>query len=166
MSVRVSYNNPMNTLKKLLIGLSVFALLALPAGLSFAQVGTGSNVFTLPAGSDYGGGASSGNDISTNFFFNDALGAGSGEKDLKWLIALFTDLLNRLVPLIFAMAVVVILWGIAQSISGSEEKRKAGKDIILWGVVGLFAMLSIWGLVNILVGTFDLNDNPIRIPRV
>lgn len=28
---------------------------------------------------------------------------------------------------------------------------------ILWGVIGVFLMLSVWGLVNILVNTFWLN---------
>ncbi len=94
-----------------------------------------------------------------------ASAAGSAQ-DLKSLIALITDLINRIVPLIFSMAVIVILWGVAQSISGSEEKRTEGKNIIIWGVIGLFAMVSIWGLVNILVGTFQLDNNRITIPRV
>jgi hypothetical protein len=29
---------------------------------------------------------------------------------------------------------------------------------MLWGLIGFFLMVSIWGLVNILVGTFDLNN--------
>jgi hypothetical protein len=152
-------------MKKHITTLFIFIALFFPVSVSLAQVGTGQNVF-IEAGSDYGSGAQVGNDIATNYFFNEPLGAGSGEKDLQWLVALIIDLINRVIPLIFAMAVVVILWGIAQSVSGSEEKRAEGKAIIVWGVVGLFAMLSIWGLVNILVGTFDLDNSRVVIPTV
>ena len=138
---------------------------ALPFGLFAQQIGTGDNVYTIPAGSEYGAGAQSG-DVSSNFLFNDSLGSGSGQKDLKWLIGLFIDLIRRVIPLIFAMSVVVILWGITQSLSGSDEKRTEGKAIIIWGVVGLFAMISIWGLVNILSGTFQLDNSRIVVPRV
>jgi hypothetical protein len=82
------------------------------------------------------------------------------------LIGLFTDLIRRVIPLIFSMAVIVVLWGIAQSLSGSEEKRTEGKLIIVWGVIGLFVMVSIWGIVNILAGTFQLDNSRINVPRV
>ncbi len=40
----------------------------------------------------------------------------------------------------------------------SEEKRQQGKDTIMYGVIGLFIMISVWGLVAILDSTFNLAD--------
>ncbi len=69
------------------------------------------------------------------------------------------SILNAVIPIIIALAVVYILWGIVQSfIKGSDEERKAGHMKILYGIIGLFVMISIWGLVNILVGTTGLNN--------
>ena len=55
------------------------------------------------------------------------------------------SILNAIIPIIIALAVVYILWGIVQSYTtGDEEKRKAGHFKILYGIIGLFVMLSIW----------------------
>ena len=69
------------------------------------------------------------------------------------------SILNAIIPIIIALAVVYILWGIVQSYTtGDEEKRKAGHFKILYGIIGLFVMLSIWGLVNVLVNTAGLTN--------
>lgn len=66
------------------------------------------------------------------------------------------ELINRIVvPLIFAAAFLVFIVGIFRTFfSDSEDKRKEGRKLAVYGVVGFFIMLSVWGLVNILVGTF------------
>jgi hypothetical protein len=70
------------------------------------------------------------------------------------------NLLNGVIPVIIALTVVYILWGVFQSfVQGSEEERKAGHFKILYGIIALFVMISIWGLVNILVGTVGLNGS-------
>jgi len=73
------------------------------------------------------------------------------------------DLINNVaVPLVFALAFIVFIWGIFQYfIQGGqdEEKREAGKSLMLWGLIGFFVMVSVWGLVHILIGTFNLNPS-------
>ena len=69
------------------------------------------------------------------------------------------SILNAVIPIIIALAVVYILWGIVQSfVKGGDEERKAGHMKILYGIIALFIMISIWGLVNILVNTTGLNN--------
>ncbi|MEA2701526.1 MAG: hypothetical protein QOE22_235 [Candidatus Parcubacteria bacterium] len=76
---------------------------------------------------------------------------------------------NVAVPVIFALAFIVFIWGIfLYFIAGGhdEEKRKSGKQLMLWGILGFFIMVSVWGLVNILVGSARLNnDAPSQLPR-
>ena len=67
-----------------------------------------------------------------------------------------------LVPLIFALAFIVFIWGVFQYFifgGHDEEKRETGKSLMLWGIIGFFIMVSVWGLVNILRGTFSLNNS-------
>lgn len=72
---------------------------------------------------------------------------------------------NIAVYLIMAAAVVYIVWGAFQLMR--EEKREEGKNIVLYGIVGLFVMTSIWGLVNILDRTFNLsNEGASRPPEL
>lgn len=72
-------------------------------------------------------------------------------------------ILNIVFPVLLAIAVFIIVWGIFKFIlnAGDEEARKTGRGFILWGVVGVFLMLSVWGLVNILQNTISLNNQAI-----
>ena len=76
---------------------------------------------------------------------------------------------NVLVPVLFAIAFIVILWGAFQTFimgSNDEEVKTNGKNLMLWGLIGFFVMVSIWGLVNILTGsvTFGNNATPTTVP--
>ena len=66
-----------------------------------------------------------------------------------------------LVPVIFAVAFIVFIFGVFQYFilgHGDEEKQSQGRALMLWGLIGFFVMVSVWGLVNILLGTFNLNS--------
>jgi hypothetical protein len=82
------------------------------------------------------------------------------------LAGTITNIINGvLVPLVFAIAFLVFIWGIFQYfIAGGEDKRKEAVKLMLYGIVGFFVMVSVWGLVNILVGTFNLNSNVPPLP--
>jgi hypothetical protein len=86
------------------------------------------------------------------------------------LLGKFKLVLDAVVPLIIGLAVVVVLWGIFNYVArgGEEEKRAEGKRFVVYGIVGLFLMTSIWGMVNLLVKTFDLNNtiDTTKIPKV
>ena len=74
----------------------------------------------------------------------------------KELVGVFLLLIKRSIPLIGSIALFLFLWGAATVIfqGGSEEAVKTGKQRILWGLVALFVMLSVWGLVSFLKETF------------
>lgn len=56
-----------------------------------------------------------------------------------------------LIPLVFALALLYFLWGVAKYIrSVSPGSKEEGKTIMIWGVVALFVMSSVWGLVRFL----------------
>lgn len=64
-----------------------------------------------------------------------------------------------LVPVLFALAFIVFLWGVAKAYifsAGDPEAVKAGHQLVLWGVVAFVVMLSLWGLVNVVANTFGL----------
>ena len=70
-------------------------------------------------------------------------------------------IINAVIPLLIAVAVVLFLYGVVKFITsgGDEEKRKEARNFMLYGIIGLFVMVSVWGLVNILTGTFGLSPN-------
>lgn len=75
--------------------------------------------------------------------------------DFGSLVALFIGMIKTLVPLIVGLTLLYFMWGIFQLVvSNSEDSRKEAVGVITYGVVSLFVMISIWGLVSILTSTF------------
>lgn len=59
-----------------------------------------------------------------------------------------------IIPLIFALALAVFLWGVMKFIATSDPaKRKEGKNFIIGGLIGLFVMTSLWGIIKIVGNT-------------
>jgi len=68
---------------------------------------------------------------------------------------------NVLVPVLFAIAFIVFLWGAFQTFiigATNDVAKEKGKDLMLWGLIGFFVMVSVWGLVNILTGTISFGN--------
>ena len=68
---------------------------------------------------------------------------------------------NVLVPVLFALAFIVFLWGAFQTFiwgANSDEVKEKGKNLMLYGLIGFFVMICIWGLVNILTGTVSFGN--------
>ena len=64
------------------------------------------------------------------------------------------------VPVLFAVAFIVFLWGVAQAYifsHGDTERVGQGHRLILWGLIGFAVMISLWGLVNVVTNTFGLS---------
>jgi len=92
---------------------------------------------------------------------------GYGGGGLWNLFSIVMGILSQVVILLIALAVVFFLYGILKYIGSGddEESRKKGKNLVIYGIIGLFVMISFWGIVNILVNTFELNTAPyVQVP--
>ncbi|KKT29033.1 hypothetical protein A3I36_04720 [Candidatus Giovannonibacteria bacterium RIFCSPLOWO2_02_FULL_45_28] len=72
-------------------------------------------------------------------------------------------ILNQVVPIIMVLATIVFLWGVIRYVTagGDEEKIKEGKQFIIFGLIGLFIMVAVWGIIASLQGTFGLGTEPV-----
>lgn len=87
--------------------------------------------------------------------------------DLKALLENITS--SILTPLIYTLlvtALVVFFWGVVQYIWSEGTGKATGRSIMFWGVIALFVMTSVWGLVNLVKNSFDLRDTPPPIPSL
>lgn len=80
--------------------------------------------------------------------------------DVNSLTAKLTGIGNTVIGILIAIAVIYIIWNTLQFIMNASdaEKRAESRTGILWGIVGLAIILSIWGLVAIVTGTFATNN--------
>lgn len=88
--------------------------------------------------------------------------------DLFSLANLILRLINQVfIPLLFAIAFLVFLFGVYKYfiLGGADSKsHEDGRKFILYGLVGFAIMVSVWGLVNIVTGTFGLEGTRPNIP--
>lgn len=67
-----------------------------------------------------------------------------------------------LVPVVFALAFIVFLYGIARTYifsGGDSEKVKEGHKLLMWGIIAFVVMVSLWGIVNVVANTFGLGGD-------
>jgi hypothetical protein len=68
-------------------------------------------------------------------------------------------LVNSLVLLVIALAVLAFFWGLAKfifNVSGDEKSVEEGKRIMIWGIIALFVMVSVWGIIRFAQGELNL----------
>lgn len=79
------------------------------------------------------------------------------------LIRAFGGLLNPLIRIVVAIALLVFFWGLVKFIFrvGGDEKAVAdGRRLMIWGVIALFVMVSIWGIINFIAAALLPGGNP------
>lgn len=82
------------------------------------------------------------------------------QKNLRTIIDLVIDYLNRILVLMIGVAVVMFVFYIIKYFIKADAERKEAGPYVMWSLIGFFVILSLWGLVNILQNTFDLkNEN-------
>jgi len=79
------------------------------------------------------------------------------------LVGLFNcaiGLVEYVIDIIIILAFFYFLWGVMVFIKNAEDqtKRAEGRQRMIWGVVALFVMVSVWGLVQILTNTFGFSS--------
>ncbi len=89
--------------------------------------------------------------MSSGTSFKNFIGSGSSG---------IIGLLNTVVvPVIFAFAFAAFVWGVVNYFflhGGEEAKREEGRKFVLWGILGMVVLLSVWGFVNIVLSTLGI----------
>ncbi len=72
--------------------------------------------------------------------------------------AIINNILQPAIYLLFALALLFFFYGVFEFIKNadSEEGRNTGKNHMIWGIVGIFIMLSAKGIINLILATFGL----------
>ncbi len=72
-------------------------------------------------------------------------------------------LLNSLMPILIGIAVLYFMWGvITYVISGDDQKKKEARMHIINGLIGLFVILSFWGIVAVINNTLGIDRQQLK----
>ncbi len=129
-------------MKKIFYGMSAAAASLFPVAIAFAQ--------------------------QNGPFQSGTSGSFESNQGIGQIASLFSDFLAYAVPTLIACAVVYFLYGVLQYVimGDDEEKKEKAKTTILYGIVGIFVMVSVYGLVTLVKRTFNIQEQPITIPQL
>lgn len=71
----------------------------------------------------------------------------------KGLVGFIIDFINILIPTLFALLFVYIVWKIIDAWilnAGNEEKREEGKSLVTTAVLVFVLMVMAWGVVSLI----------------
>lgn len=90
-------------------------------------------------------------------------GAQSTRNDLQWYLETFTGFFNAtVVPFFFALAILFLMVNILRYfiIDGADaSSREQAKQYMMYAVVALVFLTSIWGIIELFIWGLDINDN-------
>lgn len=68
--------------------------------------------------------------------------------------------MKPVITLLFGVAFVYFIYGIFQFIknSDSDSEREIGKKNMLYGIIGMVIMVSVFGIIRIVTGTIGAED--------
>jgi hypothetical protein len=69
---------------------------------------------------------------------------------------------GSVIPVLIAAGLIVFLFGLIRYLwdnKGDAKKHSENKSVMLWGLVALFVMVSVWGIVRLGQQAFGISGN-------
>jgi len=85
-------------------------------------------------------------------------------KTFKAFVCILVFIALDFVPYLFVIAIGAFLMGLIKYVGhgDNEEKRMEGSKMMIYGTLGLFFMISVWGILQIFTNSFNL---PLGVPQ-
>lgn len=90
--------------------------------------------------------------------FAPSLASAQSLGNLETLLESVGNLVDLALPIVVALALLAFFYGLAKLIWGGPEAVSEGKTLMIWGVVALFVMVSVWGLVRFIGDAFGIEE--------
>lgn len=73
---------------------------------------------------------------------------------LKSVVADLLGLIDKIIPVIVLLGLVMFLWLCVRYIMSPGEQGGQRRGAIVWGLISLFVILSFWGIITTIQNTF------------
>ncbi len=69
-------------------------------------------------------------------------------------------IVSPIIQVVFFVAMLVFVWGVFTLIKNGDDpaERETGQRHILWGVIGMFIMVSVYGIIRVIANTLNVPD--------
>lgn len=89
------------------------------------------------------------------FFFLPTLSFAAG-KTVMDIAKMLTTYINMVIALMITAGLVIFLFSALKGFGSSGEGKSEFKRVLIWGVIALFVMVSVWGLVTLIKNTIAI----------
>ena len=103
------------------------------------------------------------------FMFAPVLVLAQNTTALTAIVTFIAATVASLIPIMFGLAIVYFFWGLTKYIRSAGDPKGAaeGKSIMIYGVIAIAIMASIYGLVNYLQSLFGIGaTGTVQVPLV
>ena len=81
---------------------------------------------------------------------------------IVYMVCQVTTIVTSLVPILMALGVIYFIYGVATYVIAADaEAQKAGRERMIFGIIGLVVIVAIWGLVSVLTSTFGISTDTV-----
>jgi hypothetical protein len=85
---------------------------------------------------------------------------GSIAAGIETVICQIYRIIKIAIPVLILGAVAYFIYGVVMFvIAGDAEEKGNARSVMIHGIIGFAVIVGLWGLVNILLGTFNLNPS-------
>lgn len=84
---------------------------------------------------------------------------------VPFLVRVIDLIINPLILLVFSLAFLYFVYGIFNflnlDMNAVDKSRKEARDAIIWGIVGMVIMFSVFGVIKFVMDTFGIDKTDI-----
>lgn len=86
---------------------------------------------------------------------------------IQGVLSNISNILNLLTPILITVAVLYFFWGLIEYIRGGTEEKEKGRSTMVWGIIALFVMVSVFGLIQLVGNTLGIRQGGgVNIPQL
>ncbi len=89
---------------------------------------------------------------------------------LSNLVTQFGQIIAKIIPIVFAIAIIYFFWGVVQFLraAGDPKAKEQAQNHMIYGIIGIAVMVSIYGLVAWLQSTLlgSTSSGTVVLPTV
>ncbi len=80
---------------------------------------------------------------------------------LENLVRQVGNAIALVIPIMLGLAIIYFFWGLVQYIKSAGDPKAAaqGKSIMIYGIIAIFVMVSVYGIVGWLQGVIGIDAN-------
>ncbi|USN95075.1 MAG: hypothetical protein H6791_01465 [Candidatus Nomurabacteria bacterium] len=85
--------------------------------------------------------------------------AQTGGTDAGDIFNTIAEIVGAIIPFLITIAIIVFIWGVIQFVIAKDDGTKEkGRNVMISGIIGLFVILAVFGLIRVISNTFEIDQ--------